>query len=363
LASDVTPPSAINATCRHDVSARLQTWLTGLPTNSSVVIAPGSCYLINHGIVLRGVHGLSITGGTWKSINPRAQNPFFWLASRDICTNGPCDGHGPWVRSVPCTNISLSNMKVIGAEARAKGYQANGSFVRSDGVVGLTIRNVTVRHPTGDGLNLEPLRAPAGSGNIVHGTEEVRVTNFSVDSPGRVGIAPVSVNRAVFTNVRVTNPGHEAWDFEADQGNEGARHVVVKGFHGACGVVISANALFTGPITMSGCRMNGYGASQVLFIRSLTGAAFAGPITFKHVAWRCHGAGSGHACLSLQGAGGLVVQNSTITMTHPAPVYVAQANSSVRFLGDHVSGYTTPGVSARSKVTVRGGTWKPAPAA
>jgi len=358
--STLAPPSSINAACRYDVSEQLQTWLAGLPTNSTVTVAPGACYLINDGIVLRGVHGLSISGGTWKNDNPKAQNPFFWLAAVDLCTNGPCNGHGPWLRTVPSTDISLSDMRIIGAEDRAQGYEANGSFVRSDGVVGLTISNVTVSHPTGDGINLEPLRAPAGSGNIVHGTEQVQVTNFWVDAPGRVGIAPVSVDGALFTNIRVTNPGNEAWDFEADQGNEGARNVVVDGFSGACGVVISANASFTGPITMSGCTMSGYGSSQVLFIRSLTGAAFAGPVTFQNVAWRCHGAGSGHQCFSLAGAGGLVVRNSSITMTHPAPVYVAQARSAVSFLDDEVTGYTTPGVARASTVTVSGGTWLPA---
>jgi len=357
--STLAPPSSINAACRYDVSKQLQTWFAGLPSNSTVTVASGACYLINEGIVLRGVHGLSISGGTWRNTDPKAPNPFFWLASQNICTNGPCNGHGPWVRTVPSMRIRLLNMTVIGAEDRAYGYEANGSFVRSDGVVGLTIYNVTVSHPTGDGINLEPLRAPSGSGHIVHGTEGVRVTDFRVNAPGRVGVAPVSVEDAVFTNVWVTKPGNQAWDFEADQDNEGAQYVVVNGFYGACGVVISANAAFTGPITMSGCTMTGYGASQILFIRSLTGAPFAGPVTFEDIAWRCHGAGSGHQCLTLQGAGGLVVQNSSITMTHPAPVYVAQAESAVTFLDDDVSGYTTPGVSMRSIVTVTGGIWSP----
>ena len=53
------------------------------------------------------------------------------------------------------------------------------------------------------------------------GQERVQVTNFSADAPGRVGIAPVSVDGALFTDIRVTNPGNVAWDFEADRGNEG----------------------------------------------------------------------------------------------------------------------------------------------
>ena len=355
----VAAPSSIAANCSADVSDALGQWLQGLPPNREWDAPAGACYLVNEGIGLKAVHGLTIKGGTFRSSDPEMAKPFFWVSGQDVLRNGT---FGPWVRTVGSTDVTLSDMTVEGSHVPGTGYQENGAFLRSDGVVGLTVTDVHVSDPTGDGINLEPLRAPLGGGTIQNPSEGVSVSDFSVVGPGRHCFAPVSVDGASFTNVSCRAPGERSWDFEADQADEGAQNVVVDGCDNQ-GMVISSNAWFTGPITVRHCGPPpGASGPVALYVRSTTGSAEHGPITFDHDTFSCHGAGSGEQCFTLTNAANLVIQDSTVTLTNPQPVYVAQLDTHASFLDDTVTGYSTPGVvSANSSVTATGGHWAPAP--
>jgi hypothetical protein len=352
----VAAPASIASDCSRDVSDPLGAWLQALPANREWDVSPGACYLVNEGLGLRAVHGLTVKGGTFRSTDPAMARPFFWLSGSDVLRDGT---FGPWVRTTGSTDVTLTDMTVQGAHVPGTGYQANGAFVRSDGVVGLTVTDVTVTGTTGDGINLEPLRAPLGSGTIQNPTEGVTVSDVRVVSPGRHCFAPVSVDGATFTHVSCRSPGERSWDFEADQADEGAQHVVVDGCDNQ-GMVISSNAWFTGPITVSHCAPPpGVSGPVALYVRSTTGTREHGPITFDHDTFSCHGAGSGEQCFTLTNAADLVVQNSTVTLTDPQPVYIAQLDTHATFLDDTVTGYTTPGVVSvsGSSVTCSGGNW------
>jgi hypothetical protein len=283
-------------------------------------------------------------------------DPVFLLAGTDILRYG---SYGPWVSTTGSQNVTLENMTVQGAWVPGTPYQADGAAIRSNGVIGLTISNVTINNVTGDGLNLEPLRAPLGSGNIQNPSENVTVNNVTINYAGRRGMAPVSVNGATFTNTSIFHPGLNSWDFEADQANEGAQNVVVNGCNSQ-GMIISSNAWFTGPITVENCVAQTSGPVAV-FVRSTTGTKENGTITFDHDVFSCHGAGGGQQCFTLTNAANLVVSNSRVILTDPQPIYVAQFYSHATFQNDTVTGYSTPGVvSANSAVPVVGGTWTPA---
>ena len=349
-------PATIAANCSADVSDSLKSWLQSLPAGSEWDVPAGACYLVNEGIHLRSVNGLTVNGGTFRSMDPAMADPIFGFTGTDILRDG---SYGPWVKTTGSQNVTLENMTIQGAWVPGSPYQADGAAIRSNGVIGLTITNVNVSNVTGDGINLEPLRAPLGSGNIQNPSENVTVSNVTISYAGRRGVAPVSVNGAIFTHISVYHPGLNSWDFEADQADEAAQNVVVNGCNNQ-GMIISSNAWFTGPITIENCVAQSPGPVAV-FIRSTTGTKEHGQITFDHDVFSCHGSGMGQQCFTLTNAENLVVSNSRVVMTDPQPIYVAQFYSHATFMNDTVTGYSTPGlVSANSTVPVVGGTWTPA---
>jgi len=340
----VVAPASIASDCSVDVSDHLQWWLQHLPPDSTWTPPSGACYLINEGILLRTVNGLTIDGGRFENSNPMNPNPFFWLAGT----------YPESLERVPSQNVTLENMVIRGSHVNGSGYTANGAFVRSDGVINLTIANDNVANVAGDAVNLEPNR---DGGVILNPSQNVTVSNLAVDGTGRQGIAPVSVDGAVFTNVHLRNVGFNAYDFEADQGNEGAENVVVNGCDGRIGVNISSNAYFTGPITFENCTA-ALTQSIAVTVRSTSGSREHGPLVFDHDSWRCR-APTIRSCFWLGNAANLLVENSTISFTSPGTVYRVGFDSNATFANDTVSGYGSRGITspADGHVTVSGGTW------
>ena len=341
-------PASMASDCSVDVSDQLQRWLQNLPPGSTWAPPAGACYLINEGIRLRTVDGLTIDGGMFRNTNPMNPTPFFWLAGT----------YPESMQRVPCMNVTLENMVIKGSHLNGSGYAENGAFVRSDGVIGLTIANDKVSNVAGDAVNLEPNR---DGGVILNPSENVTISNLVVDGTGRQGIAPVSVLGATFTNVHMANVGFNAYDFEADQGNEGAEDVVVNGCDGRIGVNISSNAYFTGPITFENCTA-ALTQSIAVIVRSTSGSREHGPLVFDHDTWRCR-APTIRSCFWLGNAANLLVENSTVTFTSPGTVYRVGFASNVTFSNDTVTGYGSKGITSPKDghVTVSGGTWTPRP--
>ncbi len=357
-AATVSPPASVPSNCSSDVSQRLQNWLQKLPAGTTVGVPPGACYLINEGLQLVGLQGLTVSGGTWEDettpppgTSPKVNNAEFWL--------------------VGGSDITLENMTITGANPG--GYYEPGAFmagIRSDGVLGLNIENVLIAHTYGDGIELNALRgAQDDSGTILNATKRVTISNVHIDGPGRQGITLDSVDHALISSVRLDHVGQNVFDVEADQGNEGAANVTIDGCtagQGNHGLFFAnggaGGAYWTRNITVENCTMEAIQNGDAVLVQ--TPPEFStprGPFTFTNDTLRC-GASVYVACVQVSG-GDVSVNGSTVecppSTIHEA-VYNAYQSSAVSFGGDDVTGYGSRGTaSANSSVSISGGLWEP----
>lgn len=337
----------------------MQAWLRSLPPGTTVSVAPTACYLVNEGLTLDGAQGLTISGGTWQETSqpqngaPAAQmNPVFWLVG----------GSG----------LTLENLTISGSSSG--GYDPSGAFaagIRSDGVIGLDISNVSIDNVYGDGIELGPLRAAGDISNvIVNPSENVTITNVSIDGAGRQGITLASVTNATISSVSLKHIGIDVFDLEADQWDEGALDVTINGctvgggngglFFANAGV--SAGSDHTGNITVENCTMlTPDGGDAVLVETPDLEAHPRGPITFLDDSLQC-GSSVYVACVMATDAR-IAVEGSTVTVppgTIHEPVYGATESSVLTFQSDVVNGYGRQGTTdTTSSVTISGGSWTP----
>ena len=197
----------------------MQHWLNSLPANTTVVAPAGACYLVDGGLILVGAQGLTIAGGTWEDetapvpgASPNDMEPAFWFQGG--------------------SNMTLENLTITGSNPG--GYNPAGAFgggIRSDGVIGLQVTNVTVRQRLG---RRPGAGSPAGGqrhrrSNIINPSENVSVYGLNVNGAGRQGVTLVSVNGATSDRVTLRHIGLDFFDVEADQWNEGAKNVTING--------------------------------------------------------------------------------------------------------------------------------------
>ena len=195
------------------------------------------------------------------------------------------------------SNVTLENLTIAGSSPG--GYVPAGAFgggIRSDGVIGLQVTDVSVDNVWGDGLELAPLRTPNDIGStILNPSENVSVYGLKVNGAGRQGVSLVSVNGATLTDVRLRHIGIDIFDVEADQWNEGAKNVTINGCQtGDVGGLFFANGGlssgggYTGNITVENCTMNELTAGEAILVQAPTqGLHPRGPFTFVNDTLRC----------------------------------------------------------------------------
>jgi hypothetical protein len=357
--AEVSPPETIPSNCSVDVSHQMQHWLRSLPPDTTVGIAPSACYLVDEGVVLDGARDLTLSGGTWRDdtspepgASPKEMNAVFWLVG----------GSG----------VTVQNLTIVGANPG--GYDPAGAFaagIRSDGVVGLTVTNVTVDDVYGDGIELAPLRGSDDMSNvIVNPSENVTITNASIDGAGRQGITLASVNGATISGVTLRRIGINVFDVESDQWGEGALNVTINGCtdQGGNGGLffanggLSAGSNYTGNITVENCTMATPDAGDAVLVQSPQLEPHPrGLISFVDDSFQC-GSSVYVACVMATDAR-VAVDNSRLAMpagTLHEPVYRASEESGLTFATDTVSGYGQLGsADATSSVSITGGSWTP----
>jgi len=355
----VAPPPTISANCARDVSTAMQSWLNGLPAGTTVAAPAGSCYLVNEGLILTGAHGLTISGGTWRNgstpvpgASPKSMNPVFWL--------------------VGGSTLALQGLTISGGNAG--GYSPAGAFaagIRSDGVIGLSVSDVTINGVYGDGIELTALRAAGDiASTILRPTENASVTNVTIAGAGRQGMTLADVSGATLSAITLGHIGINAIDVEADQWNEGAVNVTVNG----CKVGSPIGGLFfanggsgagslTGDITVEDCTMTSPAAGDAVLVQDPSPAQDSprGPFTFVNDVLEC-GSSVYVACVQ-DTRGRIAIDTSTLQMppgTIHERVYDAAVGSTVTFTSDNVAGYGSLGeADGTSSVSIAGGSWMP----
>jgi hypothetical protein len=348
-------PTGIASDCSTDVSRPLDAWLNSLPAGSTWTIPPGDCFQVDSGLELRFLSDLTINGGTFEDETAKAP------ASSG---HGTQRGHAA-IEALGGSGLVLENMSIVGAHM-GYSYRPALAFeggIQLDGTAGATIANVSINHTFGDGINLEPLRGGSDyrSGKIVQPVEDLTVNGVTIHGAGRQGITAASVDGASITNVHISGVGFNAFDFESDQKNEGAKNVMIDGCTFS-GLNISMRGPATGPITMQNCTMTKTNRGDAVRISNKSGKALSGPIVLSDDVLRC-AASAYVSCFQLGGATNVTVEHTAVTIgwhgdaLHES-AYTVSNGSHVNFANDTVTGFGRLGTTrGGSTATVTGGTW------
>jgi hypothetical protein len=346
--TSVLPPSSINDTCGSDVSSAMTSWLSSLPSGSTVN-ASGDCFLVNEGMSLT-LNDIALNGGTWKDDTlPSASVPYedinavFWL--------------------VGGSNVTLENLSIQGVNGAP--YTEGVAFqsgIRSDGVQNLTLANVNVQGLGGDGITLAADGGP---------TTNAVISNVTITDVGRQGITMSDVDGARFSNIALSDIGLDTFDLESDGYGEVAENITIDGCRADGGEDFFANggaaggSAFTNNIVVENCTMEQAQAGSVIFVQTPAGDGVRGPFLFLHDAFEC-GSSASVGCVELWGGDVSIVDSSLTFPTDAAPqyrrVWDVYAGSSVTFSNDAVAGYSATaeaGGDSTGTHDITGGTWTP----
>ena len=350
------PPSSIASDCSADVSKSLGQWLRDLPANATVDPSSGACYQVDEGLALNFPSGLTIDGGTYENLSTAPSGS----------KGGGTQRGDPVFDVLGGSNLTLENMAIEGVNPG--GYVAQMAFasgIELQGTGDATIFNVTITDTYGDGITLDPLRNDAdhkGSG-ILSATDNVSISDVTIDGAGRMGISFVSVNGATVTMVTLSNVGLDAFDVESDQTDEGSRNVVINGCTASNPENANLARVFfandgpstgeqTNNITVENCTMETAQGNTALEVytpknQSVVRAQFQ----FDNDIFYC-GPGTvskgSVACVEV-GGGSVTVSGSTFVYSPTAPyedVYELFDGTTLTFANDSASGFGNCGASA-----------------
>jgi hypothetical protein len=355
------PPASIASDCSKDVSGALHKWFKSLAADTTVVMHPGACYLVDEGVKLKNPQGLTVSGGEFKmdavpqdqrgKSNRNKGQPVFWL--------------------IGGSHVAFESMHIVGAnQGGFHWHLAFEAAIRSDGVDGLSVSNVTVSGVYGDGVELNVLRGDHdNSGKIIRPTKDVTITHVTIGDAGRIGISMSGVSDVSVSDAHFSNIGLDDFDLEADQGNEGAKNVTVDGCtaNGAKAALFASGGLGEGELTsninVENCTMYKAQGGFAIYVKTPRKSnAPKGPITFTNDHFIC-----GHsvyvACVDVT-AGIVTISHSSLVVA-PAfdkeRMYTARRGSTIVFDDVTAKGYGKAGRADRtSTVHIIGGTWESA---
>jgi hypothetical protein len=342
------------------VSAALRKWFKSLPAGTTAVMHPGACYLVNEGIRLKNPQGLTVSGGEFKiAAVPQQQRG---KTERD-------KGHAVfWL--VGGSHVTFETMQIVGANHG--GYHQHLAFeagIRSDGVVGLTVSDMTISGVFGDGIELNVLRgAQDDSGTIIRPTENATVAHVTINQAGRTGVALTGASDVSLSDIHLSHIGINDFDLEADQWNEGAKNITINGCSAdGAGAAFFANGgagfgAFTSNVSVENCTMSKMQAGYAIYVATVKKSPSPkGPITFTNVHLIC-GHSAYVACVDVTG-GNLAISHSTFIVPpgyNGERIYAARRHSTIIFNDVTAKGFGKAGHADRtSTVSVTGGSWEP----
>jgi hypothetical protein len=272
------------------------------------------------------------------------------------------------------SHVTLESLQIVGANHG--GYHWHLAFeagIRSDGVDGLTVTNSTISNVFGDGIELNVLRGGQDtSGTIIRPSENVTVTNASVDGAGKAGIALTGASDVSLSAIQLAHIGVNDFDLNTDQWNEGSKNVTIDGCNadGAGAAFFSASGpgygAFTSNIAVVNCTMSKAQAADAISVAAAQRSESSkGPIAFTNDHLICGRAVSA-ACVDVMHANVTIANSSVIVAPVPTGnggerIYMARHHSTIVFDDVTAKGYDKAGKADKtSTVSVTGGTWEPA---
>jgi hypothetical protein len=200
-APTISPPRSIASDCSADVSARLSTWITSVPDNSSITFPSGACYLVPTHILIKDRTGLTFNGNgaTFKrtklsppNLSYPNPNPYWWvLGGADITFND-------------MTVIGTNTASDLEYEPKVAAYKVEYEFeaaFRAESTRNFTADHITVEAVWGDGFQLQ-------------GGDQAAVTNSRISRNGRQGITAADISHILLAYNTITLSRRAGIDLE-----------------------------------------------------------------------------------------------------------------------------------------------------
>lgn len=233
------PASYLGTTIYADCSAGdatvLNAWLASIPDGSTINFASTGCYGLDGALLLSARNNLTISGNgaTFELLTTEGQAGTAHLNIWNV---------------VGGTNITLSNMNLIGASEASGGggtdstCQPSGSFESQYGIAlwgvdGASVNFVNVTQSCGDFIDILMFcNGTISAGNGCPGADQIWTTpseNISINGgtdsiAGRQGITVADVVGATIENVTMSHVGQQGVDLEPDNYNSYLQNITVE---------------------------------------------------------------------------------------------------------------------------------------
>jgi hypothetical protein len=202
-------PPAITDDCSADVTQPIRDWIASVPDYSTLVFGAGACYRVDGTLELTNRSGLYIRGN----------NSTFQAAT----TGDPHRAH--W-RFVGGANNTLRHMTIVGANPSPGNYTPSRQWqhgVDLRGVAGMTIEDVTIIQPYGDGVYV-------GKSITSHTwSSDVTIRNSIIRGTNRQGVAVVAGNGVWIQRNTIRSTTLNAVDIEPNGARYGAQTIAIVG--------------------------------------------------------------------------------------------------------------------------------------
>jgi hypothetical protein len=199
-------PGSIDASCRSDVSAALNSWIAGEPDHSTLVFPTGSCYQLggDAGIDLAGRSGLTLvgTGSTLQLRTTGVSNfssGFFLQRSTDIVVRGFTLDGGNAATGTPQAEAAVTETK-------------NGMVIRGD-CSQIEVDRLTLDHLYGFGILIAADGGSAWPSGISIHDSTIR--------GGEMGVGVVAGRDIDITRNAIDDSVYTAIDLEPDPSQPG----------------------------------------------------------------------------------------------------------------------------------------------
>jgi hypothetical protein len=197
-------PSSMPSNCSVANSApALESWLNGLPANSTVEFPEKGCFNIAHSLWIHNTNGLTIIG-----------NGAVLRQNVAVTPNESVQGILYLSQN---TNLTISNLNINGAFNGSNGganYEGGyGVFMEADHTVTMTRLNVT--NIQGDFIILDPPQN-GDTGSDTSLNTNISITGSRFTNAGYHGLTVESVNGLTIEHDTFTNMGVDAIDMEYD---------------------------------------------------------------------------------------------------------------------------------------------------
>ena len=303
--SGIAVPSSIDSSGSSDASAKLASFIAGVPDGSTIVFAAGGTYRLNHGIVLDNRHNLVFegNGSTLKA-----------AGSGSAVTDSPFD------LDKGDTGITIQDFTLLGDNPTAGTSSAYHSGAENQigvaiyGAKNVSVNNVTISGSYGDCFYV-------GMSSPSTWSDTVSFTNSTCERAGRSGVAIVAGSHVTVANDTFASLAMHVFNVEPDNSSGGGTYITFRNNNvGTYGISAQYSGYFFGADGAPGASVHDITVTG----NTVTGNPHAGYDGSVRAL---------NTTVEVSRRANIIFTNNTATLSAPGPV----------LLFSHVDGLTVTG--------------------